>query len=40
MGKLLTWWDDKEIRHANEVYIAAVAVLAIAMLVGGYFLLF
>lgn len=39
MGKFLTWWDDKEIRHANEVYIAAIVALVIVMLVGGYFLL-
>lgn len=39
MGRLLTWWEDKEARHANEVYIAAVVALAIAILIGGYFLL-
>lgn len=27
-------WKDKEFRHADEVYIAVVAVITIAMLLG------
>lgn len=27
-------WKDKEFRHADEVYIAVVAAITIAMLVG------
>lgn len=27
-------WHDKEFRHADEVYIAVVALLTIAMLLG------
>ncbi len=31
-------WRDKEIRHADEVYIAIVTVLTLAMVVGAVLL--
>lgn len=33
-------WHDKEFRHADEVYIAVVLALTIAMIVGFFVLSF
>ena len=32
-------WADKEIRHAEEWYIAGVALLTLGMIIGAFFLL-
>ncbi|MBI5562457.1 MAG: hypothetical protein HY894_06360 [Deltaproteobacteria bacterium] len=37
MGVMFSW-TDKEIRHADEAYIAISVVLTLAMLIGALFL--
>lgn len=32
-------WSDKEIRHADEVYLITTLILTLAMLIGARFLL-
>lgn len=33
-------WHDQEFRHADEVYLAVIAILTLAMIIGYFFVSF
>lgn len=33
-------WHDKEFRHADEVYVAVIVILTLAMIIGSFFIRF